>query len=101
MPTAAPSLPDDFASQRFTASPRVLCQEVAGEAVLLDLDSEKYFGLNAVGLRIWQLLQRSADPGEIFRTLAAEYDVEPATLAADLQDLLQRLRKAGLVNASR
>lgn len=90
-------LPKDFASQRFTVSPRVLCQEVAGEAVLLDLESEKYFGLNAVGLRVWQLLQQSDDPGRIFHTLAAEYEVDAATLAADLQDLFQRLNQAGLV----
>lgn len=101
MPTAAPLLPDAFASQRFTVSPRVLCQEVAGEAVLLDLDSEKYFGLNAVGLRIWQLLQTGDDPAAILRTLEREYEAEPATLAADLQDLVQRLHQAGLVSASR
>ena len=99
MPTAVPSLPDALTRQRFTVSPRVLCQEVAGEAVLLDLETEKYFGLNTVGLRVWQLLQRSGDPGEIFRTLASEYSVDPDTLAADLQDLLQRLRQAGLVHA--
>ena len=77
----------------------MLCQEVAGEAVLLDLESEKYFGLNAVGLRIWQLLQKGDDPDAILRALTAEYAVEPATLAADLQDLLARLQKAGLVRA--
>ena len=100
MPTAAPLLPDTFASQRFTVSPRVLCQEVAGEAVLLDLDSEKYFGLNAVGLRIWQLLQKGDDPAAILRALEREYDTDAVTLAADLQDLIQRLSKAGLVSAS-
>lgn len=93
------SLSDELARQRFTVSPRVLCQEVAGEAVLLDLDSEKYFGLNAVGLRVWQLLQRGDDVGAIFEVLAAEYAVAPATLAADLEDLMRRLRQAGLVSA--
>jgi hypothetical protein len=102
MPTAAPSpLPDAFAGQRFTVSPRVLCQEVAGEAVLLDLDSEKYFGLNTVGLRIWQLLQQGQEPAAILRALEREYDADAATLAADLQDLIQRLGRAGLVSASR
>jgi len=98
MPTAAPSLPDAFARQRFTPSKRVLCQEVAGEAVLLDLETEKYFGLNAVGLRVWQLLQQHDDPRKIFDVLAAEYAVGSGALAADLQDLLERLRQAGLVS---
>ncbi len=34
-------------------SGEVLQQEVGGEAVLLDLASESYFGLDPVGTRIW------------------------------------------------
>ena len=36
-------------------SPGVLFQEIGGEAVLLDLASERYFGLDDVGTRIRQL----------------------------------------------
>jgi hypothetical protein len=35
-------------------SPEVLVQELEGEAVLLNLASERYFGLDDVGTRIWQ-----------------------------------------------
>jgi hypothetical protein len=44
-------------ADQITVSPEVLFQEVGGEAVLLDLKSESYFGLDDVGMRIWQLLQ--------------------------------------------
>ena len=44
-------------ADQITVSPEVLFQEVGGEAVLLDLASESYFGLDDVGMRIWQLLQ--------------------------------------------
>jgi len=37
--------------------PDVLSQEVDGETVLLNLNSENYFGLDEIGTRIWQLLQ--------------------------------------------
>ena len=50
--------------QVFTVSKDVLFQEVAGETVLLDLNSESYFGLDEVGTRIWTLLNegRTACP---------------------------------------
>ena len=41
-------------NQTIAHSPNVISQEVSGETVLLDLDSEHYFGLDSVGTRIWQ-----------------------------------------------
>ena len=49
---------------RIEISEDVLFQEVGGETVLLDLASEQYFGLDAVGTRIWQLLGEGADREE-------------------------------------
>ena len=40
-------------NQTVTLSPEVISQEVSGETVLLDLESENYFGLDEVGTRIW------------------------------------------------
>ncbi|MBT6125779.1 MAG: PqqD family protein, partial [Halieaceae bacterium] len=46
-------------NQVVTLSPDVISQEVSGETVLLDLNSEHYFGLDEVGTRIWQLIDSS------------------------------------------
>jgi hypothetical protein len=75
----------------------VLFQEVSGETVLLDLASEQYFGLDAVGTRIWALLNEGAAAEAVVDTLLAEYAVERATLAADVDELLARLAEAGLI----
>jgi hypothetical protein len=75
----------------------VLFQEVGGETVLLDLGSEQYFGLDAVGTRIWQLIGEGAGPGVVVDTLLAEYEVDRPTLEKDVADLLERLREAGLI----
>jgi len=40
-------------NQTFTISDEVICQELGGESVLLDLGSESYLGLDEVGTRIW------------------------------------------------
>ena len=46
-------------NQTITLSPEVISQEVSGETVLLDLQSENYFGLDEVGTRIWQLINEN------------------------------------------
>jgi len=75
----------------------VLFQAVAGEAVLLKLASENYFGLDAIGTRIWTLL--SEDPGlkRAFDILLEEYEVAPDLLESDLLALVDRMAEAGLV----
>ena len=37
----------------------VLFQELNGEAVILDLASERYFGLDGVGTRFWELISHA------------------------------------------
>lgn len=75
----------------------VLMQTVVGESVLLDLRSQKYFGLNEVGTRAWQLLQETGDAAAVHARLAQEYDVAADELERDLDDLFGRLLAAGLV----
>ena len=85
--------------QAFTVPKEVLFQEVGGETVLLDLDSEQYFGLDEVGTRIWALLGEGRCLDDIVATLLDEYDVEREQLSADVQELLAALLDAGLIEA--
>jgi len=84
-------------ADQITVSPEVLFQEVGGEAVLLDLASESYFGLDDVGMRIWQLLQKQGSLSVVSERMLAEYDVEPARLEEDLLRHVGELAAAGLV----
>jgi len=84
-------------NQTITLSPDVISQEVSGETVLLDLESENYFGLDEVGTRIWQLIKESGDLQVIYRTLLEEYEVEEERLQADLEVLLGEIAELGLI----
>jgi hypothetical protein len=74
-------------------------QTVADGGVLLDTASEVYFGLNAVGMRVWQLLPPSCQTlDEICATLAQTYpDVAPEQLRQDVTELLDQLKQQGLI----
>ena len=84
-------------NQTITQSPDVISQEVSGETVLLDLESEHYFGLDEVGTRIWQLIKQTNDLKEIYQTLLAEYDVPEDRLQQDLDTLLAEISGLGLI----
>lgn len=84
----------------FVHSADVLFQEVGGEAVLLDLASETYFGLNQVGTRVWQLLGDGCALQAIRDSLVIEYDASSGQIEADLLKLVTQLRDTGLVKAA-
>lgn len=78
-------------------SDEVLLQEMAGEAVLLDLASERYFGLDIIGTRVWNLIGEGHDLQVVCDTLCGDYDAEPARIERDLLALVTALVDAGLL----
>jgi Coenzyme PQQ synthesis protein D (PqqD) len=84
-------------SAMIVASDDVLAGEFEAEAVMLDLRSGVYYGLEGTGARIWQLLRSPMSLAALRDTLVAEYDVEPQRCAADLRELLEALARHGLV----
>lgn len=75
----------------------VLCQQLEDEAVLLDLRSERYFGLDELGARIWELLGQTADLQQVWQTLRGEYAVDGVTLERDLNRFVTQLLEADLL----
>ena len=88
----------ELTGKRITASQNVLVRELQGESVLLNLDSESYFGLDEVGTRIWTVLTSAPSIEAAVETLFAEYAVERDQLRADLARLVTTLTDAGLVD---
>ena len=84
-------------NQTIALSPDVVSQKVSEETVLLDLESENYFGLDEVGTRIWQLIKETNELQSIFDTLLEEYDISEARLQLDLTTLLTEIEGLGLV----
>ncbi len=82
---------------RLEPSAEVRTQEIDGEIVLLDLASERFFTLNEVGARIWQLVGEHTEPAVVFEKMLEEFEVEPETLKEDMDSLLAELVEAGLL----
>jgi hypothetical protein len=87
----------DVMSNAVVVPSAVLMRELDGEAVLLNLDSERYFGLDEVGTRMWNVMTTSPTLGAARDVLAGEYDVPAETLSADMTRLVEELVENGLL----
>jgi hypothetical protein len=71
-------------------------RELDGEAVVLDLSTGTYFGLDPVGTRAWQLIDQHGSLRTVHERLLEEFDVTPDVLQRDLIGLVERFVEAGL-----
>jgi hypothetical protein len=75
----------------------VLHQELDGESVILNVESGHYFGLDAVGSRMWSALSQAESIEQACKVLLAEFDVEEQKLRSDLGRLIGELLDHGLL----
>lgn len=76
---------------------QVLFRELEGESVLLNIETETYFGLDDVGTRMWNVLAEHDSIQSAYETLLAEYDVDPQTLKQDMESIIGQLHDKGLI----
>ena len=84
-------------SERVTIAPDVLFRLVGEEAVLLNLKTELYLGLDPVGTRMWTVLSKAPSIQAAYDALLQEYEVGPDRLRQDLDELLGELLEQGLI----
>lgn len=89
----------DF-SGRISIPEQVLARQLGDELVILDLQSESYFGLDGIGTAMWNELTAANTIELAFESLLEQYDVEPQRLRHDLDALLQQLVERHLLELS-
>jgi len=75
----------------------ILISGLQDESVILNLSSERYFGLDEVGTRMMSVLNTSDSIQSAYETLLKEYEVEPEVLRQDLTSIVEQLMAQGLV----
>jgi hypothetical protein len=75
-----------------------LTATVDGELVMLDPRTSQYFALDAVGLRVWELLEQPHSVAALCSALEGEFEVSPEACRRDLLAFLEQLEKAELLD---
>jgi hypothetical protein len=87
-------------SDRVRVPDGVLISQLQEESVILNLESERYFGLDDVGTRMLSVLSTSDSIEAAFESLNAEYDVDGQVLRQDLLALVESLVQQGIVEVA-
>lgn len=88
---------ESLAGQQVAVEPDVMIRNVGQEAVILDLKTERYLGLDEIGRRMWTVLVQSPSIEAAYAVLLDTYAVDAEQLADDLREFVNRLVEERLV----
>jgi hypothetical protein len=83
--------------QRFHRSPEMVHSSIDGEVVMMSVDKGEYYGLNAMGSRIWELLEKPHSVEELCRELMMSFEVDQDTCLAEVSHFLGEIADQKLV----
>lgn len=83
--------------QKYIQNKNTLSGKLEDERVMLDMDKGKYFALNPVATRIWELLDTPLSLEELCLRLQKEYEVAEEQCKADVSDHLAEMVKLGMI----
>lgn len=75
----------------------IIFTDLDDTVVMMDLDKGAYFELDAVGTRIWTLLETGRNVIELCELLNREYDVTPEIAQRDVLEFLEQAHKLGII----
>ncbi|SMC98173.1 lasso peptide biosynthesis PqqD family chaperone [Sporomusa malonica] len=78
-------------------APGLIAADMDGETVMLNIEKGTYFGLDGIGSRIWELIEKPHTVRMVVVGLLKEYDVEEKTCQDDVLTFLNQLFAQGLI----
>lgn len=74
-------------------------RNLGANTVILNLSNNRYYELNDVGTRIWQILECPVSINAICDTLIEEYEVNPDTCIIEVLALLKEMEENNLIES--
>jgi hypothetical protein len=84
----------------FKVNPDVVSQRVEDHIVVVNLETNRIFALNATAARLWELLSEGRNQAEIHAQLSQEYAIEGPELGKEIERLLSELDAESLASRS-
>jgi hypothetical protein len=82
---------------RYRVIAEALVATLSDGAVLLNLQTKRYFSLNETGTRIWEMVQQTADEEVIVATMLDEFEVDEPMARSEVRRILDELIDAQLI----
>ena len=75
----------------------LVCEELDGEMVILNMQSGLYFGIDEIGSRIWKMLEEKIPPVTMIKLLLDEYEIEADLCRQQVMAFIMELEKNNLI----
>ena len=82
---------------KYQRNSKTISGRLSDELVMMDMDKGKYFSLNPVATRIWDLLADPMSVEELCSHLMEEYEVEANQCQKDVEDVIEKMKKLNIV----
>lgn len=81
-----------------TQASGMVAADMDGQWVMMSVEHGKYYSLDPVGSRIWDLIERPLTVNGLVAALLAEYNVEEEQCRTNVSDFLNEMIEKGLVS---
>ena len=87
-------------TQKVRPPEHVICQMLGNDSILLDLETNSYFGLDKVGTSMWRAIISADSLHSAYEQLLNQYEVAPSVLQSDMESIVLELINHGLLQTS-
>jgi hypothetical protein len=70
----------------------IVASDIDGETVMMSIENGAYYGLDAIGSHIWELIKEPVKVSDLIDILLSKYDVDPETCQRDVFEFLNGLK---------
>lgn len=81
----------------YQRKPEVISGKLEEQLVMMDIEKGKYFSMNPVATRVWELLEKPSSVGKVCERLLEEFDVDTERCNKEVQELMEKMQDLGLV----
>jgi hypothetical protein len=75
----------------------IVASDIDDEKVMMSVEKGRYYGLDPVGSRVWELIGKPIKVSELVDALLLKYDVDRATCERDVRVFLEKLQEGGIL----
>lgn len=83
--------------EKYIRNSRTISGRLHDELVMMDPEQGRYFSLNPVATRIWDLLEVPQSPDELSVALIEEYEVSYEQCRMEVAEYLENMVSLGLI----
>jgi hypothetical protein len=81
----------------YRRKPEVISGKLEDQIVMMDIDKGKYFSMNPVATRVWELLEEPSSAGKLCDQLLNEFEVSREKCFDEVHELLKKMQELDLL----